>query len=502
MPGVDFPMGYFKDPAVQHAFDNFWANHRVPGTGKGVQDFYVEALTEVARRFRDEPAVLGIDVMNEPATGSRCAQPDPVKANCPDLELQLLRPFYEKASRAVAKAAPHMIVFVEPFMLQGALGTPIDTPIVAPAGQRGLSFHNYGPVEATREKVSAGALAVAERKHAAILNTEWGFSNDPAAVDAQANDFDRRLISWLAWPRGAFEALVDPSLPDHGNGDRAQILRAYARPYPQATAGTPETLKFDSASGTLRYRYTTALVGGGRAAPAMQTEIRIPAISYPNGYRVAVTGGSVVSPANAPVLDIRNDPGATAVSVTVTRIGTLPPLASTGNPAGGAEAAALAALPPIPPGPLTSNSLIGHIVATPGGRALLDREVPGMLTGLSQVHGWEKMTLAGIQHFASGVLTDAKLTEIDTALAKLTVTPGPVHARGAQLSVDSLASDLLADPRARAIIARDAPGLIDAPQQGLYPQTTLRHLQPAMPAILTDAALERIARALAALPPR
>lgn len=501
LPAVDFPMGYFKDPAVQRSFDNFWANHSAPGTGKGVQDLYVEALAAVARRFRNEPAVLGIDVMNEPATGSRCAEPDPAVANCPELEQQLLRPFYEKASRAIAEAAPAMIVFVEPFMLQGALGIPINTPIVAPHGRRGLSFHNYGPVEEMREKVSAGALAVAVNNQAAILNTEWGFSNDPAEVDRQANDFDRRLISWMAWPRGAFEALVDPALPDRGNGDREQILRAYARPYPAATAGTPIALSFDSASGTMRYRYTATLPDGKSAGPTLLTEVRIPAISYPNGYRVIVTGGSVTSQTDAPVLSIRNDPRAATVAVTVTRVGTLPPLASTGNPTGGSEAAALAALPPIPPGPLTRASLIGHIVATPGGRAVLDREVPGVLTGLSQVHGWEKMTLAGIQHFASGALTDAKLTDIDRALAGLKVTPRPINAPDGRLSIDSLTSDLLADPRAQAIIEHEAPGLVGAPQQALYPQTTLRHLQPAMPTVLTDGVLDRVEKALVALPP-
>ena len=45
-----------------------------------------------------------------------------------------------------------------------------------------------------------------------------------------------------------------------------------------------------------------------------------------------------------------------------------------------------------------------------------------------------------------------------------------------------------------------APGLANAPQQGLFPQTRLRNLQPAMPALLSPAALERIARALDALP--
>lgn len=496
IPGVEFPMGYFKDPAVQRSFDNFWRNHPVPGTAKGVQDLYVDGLAAVARRFRDEPAVMGIDVMNEPATGTRCAQPDPAKAHCPELERELLEPFYRKASAAIGKAAPGMIVFVEPFMLQGALGTPINTPFAAPQGRRGFSFHNYGPVKETRDRVNDYALAHATRQGAAIVNTEWGFSNDPAEINGQADDFDARHISWMGWTRGAFEALVDPALPDRGNGNRVALLRAYARPYAQATAGTPQSTRFDPVSGTLTYRFTPASGNRGKGT----TEIRVPAIHYPNGYTVAIDGGAARSPAGAPLLRVAAAPGAKLVTVKLSRVGELPPLPPSRAEPDSSEAA-LRALPPIPAGPLTRASLLGHIVVTPGGRALLDRQVPGMLAGMSHVHGWEKMTLAGIQQFASAILTDAKLAAIDAELATLKVTPGPVRiADEARLSVDSMTSDLLADPRARAILEREAPGLAGNSQQGLFPQTRLRNLQPAMPELLTDAVLARIEAALAALP--
>jgi hypothetical protein len=182
------------------------------------------------------------------------------------------------------------------------------------------------------------------------------------------------------------------------------------------------------------------------------------------------------------------------------REGELPPL-PVGKDEPDRSEAALRTLPPIPAGRLTRNSLLGHIVVTPGGRALLDRQVPGMLAGLSHVHGWEKMTLVGIQQFASGTLTAAKLSEIDAELATLTVTPGPVQTgEQGRLSIDSITSDLLADPRARAILDREAPGLSISSQHGLFPQTRLRALQSAMPDILTQAALHRIEQALAGLP--
>jgi hypothetical protein len=62
-----------------------------------------------------------------------------------------------------------------------------------------------------------------------------------------------------------------------------------------------------------------------------------------------------------------------------------------------------------------------------------------------------------------------------------------------------MTSDLIADPRARAILDREAPGLTGSSKQGLFPQTRLRNLQPELPEILTPSVLARIEQALAAL---
>jgi endoglycosylceramidase len=493
IPGMQFPMGYFKDPAVQRAFDNFWSNRPVPGAGRGVQDLYVEGLAAVARRFANEPAAFGIDVMNEPSPGTPCSQPDPVQAHCPELERSLLGPFYDKAGKAISAVARDTMVFVEPFMLQGALGLPINTPMPGLVGRQGLSFHNYGPSKATRDLTNDAALQHVVRSNAAIINTEWGFTNDAAEIDGQAQDFDDRMISWLAWTRGAFEAVVDPALPDRGNGNRTALLRAYARPYPSATAGTPERLTFDPAAGVLQYRYATSSPSGRRLSGSAATEIRIPAVNYPHGYAVHVTGGRVISGANAAVLRVRNDPKAANVEIKVVRTGELPPLPPT-SPEAEFRASA-APLPPIPAGPLSRDSLIGHILATPGGREVLQKHAAEVMTGLSHVHGSERMTLAGVKEFAPSVLTEPLLTAIDRDLAMLKPTPGPVVGR---LSSRSLVSDLLRDAKARAILAREAPGLETSPNQGLFPQTTLRGMQPVMPDLLREEVLNRIDAALAA----
>jgi endoglycosylceramidase len=378
-PSLHFPNGYFRDPAVKAAFDNFWADGKLPD-GRTVQQAYIDALVAVARRFADEPGLIGIDLMNEPATGTPCSQPDPTSANCPELEQRLLAPFYARAGKAVAAVDPKLVLFVEPFMLQGALGIPIQTPMPG-TRFKGLSFHNYGPFRPTREKVSEAALARATATGAAILNTEWGFSNDAGDLAGQAQDFDSRLIPWLAWARGPFEGLVNPAATHEAAINRDAVLRAYARPYPSATAGTPIALSFDANSGTFDYRWSTQ-GPDGRDRTRLTTEIRMPAPSFPQGYRVTVTGGRIISTAGAPLLIVKAAAPGT-VLVHAERIGTLPSLDT----------------PKIaPPSGFSLDSLVGDLMKDPRSKAVLDRYLP-TLTASKEIGLASQASLRSMQPY-------------------------------------------------------------------------------------------------------
>ncbi len=61
---------YFTSPAVQTAFDNFWANAPAPD-GVGVQEHYARAWRHVAERYANDPTVIGYDLMNEPFAGKQ-----------------------------------------------------------------------------------------------------------------------------------------------------------------------------------------------------------------------------------------------------------------------------------------------------------------------------------------------------------------------------------------------------------------------------------------------
>jgi endoglycosylceramidase len=67
--GAVWSDAYLTSPAVQRAFDNFWAN-KPCADGVGVQDHFAAAWKVLAERYRDEPAVFGYDLFNEPNIGS------------------------------------------------------------------------------------------------------------------------------------------------------------------------------------------------------------------------------------------------------------------------------------------------------------------------------------------------------------------------------------------------------------------------------------------------
>jgi endoglycosylceramidase len=144
-----FSLAYMTSEAVQSAFDNFWANAPAPD-GKGLQDHYSEVWQAVARRFANESAVVGYDLMNEPAMGKDMARSmveaskasggrrDPGAMADPVLydkfttatatisqpfERNSLMPFYQRAALAIRKVDAKHIIAIEP-EFWGSVGVP------------------------------------------------------------------------------------------------------------------------------------------------------------------------------------------------------------------------------------------------------------------------------------------------------------------------------------------------------------------------------------------
>lgn len=324
---LPFPDSVFHDPAKNAALDKFWANADDPN-GVGLQNNYAQMMQHLANYFNGNPAVLGIEIMNEPLPGN---QYDATLAGSPYFEGQELTPFYNQVTLAIRSVNPDVPIFFEPaitaaFQIPVQLGTVNDSNTV-------LSFHDYVYVEQggvllpDAGIIATNALAYAQAHGIPAMMTEFGSSSNQAFLNAELQPADQNTIGWMEWSYsdttyggvdGTTEWVVkDPNLPPVGANVNTPVLQTLTRPYAQVIAGTPGAFSF--ANGTFQFSYSTQRADGtGSFAAGSQTTISVPAIGYPNGYQVSVTGGHVVSAPNASQLVIASDDAAGSVNVTVT----------------------------------------------------------------------------------------------------------------------------------------------------------------------------------------
>jgi endoglycosylceramidase len=158
------------------------------------------------------------------------------------------------------------------------------------------------------------------------MMNEFGATNDVDTLTKEMRSGDRYFMSWAEWAyTGAGDItgspdiegmVIDPTKPPVGDNVNTGNLLTLASPYPQLVSGTPKAWSFTN--GTFTFGYSTAKIdGSGTFADGALTTISVPAVEFPNGYQVTVTGGHVVSLANAAQLVIAADSGATTVNVVV-----------------------------------------------------------------------------------------------------------------------------------------------------------------------------------------
>jgi endoglycosylceramidase len=159
--------------------------------------------------------------------------------------------------------------------------------------------------------------------------SEFGSTSNQSSLIDTLQPANQNLIGWTEWAYGGNDQVgtgVDgtpPSLvqdlsqPPTGDDINTANLDTLAQPYPQVVAGTPTSFSFEN--GTFQFSYPTEMANGsGDFGAGSTTTISVPAVEFPNGYEVSVTGGEVVSAPNAPELVIASNAGASTISVTET----------------------------------------------------------------------------------------------------------------------------------------------------------------------------------------
>lgn len=338
-----FAIGYYLNPAQNHAWDAFWANADAPD-GVGLENHYAQTWQAVAAYFGANPDVIGYNIINEPWVGSGWLG---AILDGSFFGRQQLTPMYNQVIAAIRSVDATTPVFISPaspavdtisailFNAPIKLGEINDPNTV-------LEYHGYGasslgvrgldrflPVASI---MGRRALAYGQRTDMPAFSGEFGATSDPVGLSAEAYGADKYQIGWTNWAyTGAGEItstaspreqslVYDPAKPPVGDNVNESNLKVLSKPYPMAISGTPQGWSVDE-DGTFRFRYSTARVDGQESfAPGSQTTISTPVIQYPNGYVVSVTGGRVVSSPDAPRLVIESETGATEVSITVSRV--------------------------------------------------------------------------------------------------------------------------------------------------------------------------------------
>jgi endoglycosylceramidase len=335
-PQAGFPGNYLGMPALQHAFDHFWANDPGPG-GVGLQDRYAAAWRHVAERFHATPNVLGYDLLNEPWPGTawqQCANP----AGCPVFDATMSG-FVTRTLAAIRQADPDTLVFYEPNVLfnNGADTHLADTGDAHAA----MSFHDYcltasegnggyGNCGTSDDLVFANANKRADSAGDALLLTEFGATDARDVLLGVLERADRAMVGWQEWHYcgcadpttsgpGDKQAIVrDPSKPPTGDNLVTGTLDTIVRPYPQVVSGTPESWVFDPDKHVFDFAYSTKRADGVGSFPAgSETEVSVPVRQYGNGYAVAVQGGTVTSGGGAQLLRVAGCTGVDRITVNV-----------------------------------------------------------------------------------------------------------------------------------------------------------------------------------------
>ncbi|MFI9553350.1 cellulase family glycosylhydrolase [Nonomuraea endophytica] len=276
---------YYLEPGVIRAFDHFW---NTTGEHPELMDRYAKAWKAVADRFKDDPAVIGYDLMNEPWGGS-------VQAAA--FETGPLATLYRKSIAEIRSVDPDSWIFLEPQAVGVNWGLPsalpaFDDPRSGPA-RIAFAPHLYPLPLDLGDDYTAGSkewtdrtlgwwrdniLRTAERMKAPIVLGEFGLDmTRPGATDLVERILDvtdENAMGRAYWSRD------DGPWGPYDKGKAGPLVEAYARPYPRAVGGVPLRVAYDEKAVKLTITFDANETGA--------TEVYLPAKSFPNGGKASM----------------------------------------------------------------------------------------------------------------------------------------------------------------------------------------------------------------------
>lgn len=283
--------------AVSEAYGNFWDYE---GEHAWLQDAYYRMWQKLASRFRNHPAVLGYDLMNEPYDNLSFGS---------HFETQELAPFYQRLINAIRDVDPDTWIMYQPRILAtdwgyGSYLPPLDDPrdgesrlVYAPHlypffshegsyDKLGLARRHDIRVMYQWSEERAGKI---DEHRVPLLIGEFGMAGKPFSqemIEFTTNMADAMGAGWAWWDNSVCtpgNTLQHWCLFDTNLGEMPK-LQSLVRTYPRAISGTPRAFGFDPASKDffLEFESDSSITG--------PTEIYLPARRhYPGGWVITST---------------------------------------------------------------------------------------------------------------------------------------------------------------------------------------------------------------------
>jgi endoglycosylceramidase len=295
----------YLSPEVTSCYTQFWDDAALRG-------HYVEAWRRVARRLAGyEETVVGFDVMNEPYWGSYTIT---------SFEADVLQPFYGDVVAAVRAERPGWVAFLEPAssrnlgIATGLTPFPFGDVVYAPHAYDRDAESGKGFDPAHRAAVLANTAALADEARAlgaALWVGEYGgTAAAPGIVDYMTAEYDGFAAAAAGATYWSYDEGGGYSPLDADGAERADLVGALVRPWPERVAGDPVRYAFDPATSTftLRYRPDAQVAGA--------TILVLPDRVYPHGYTVDC-GGCATKAGEDGRLSLTSAPPGDEVTVTV-----------------------------------------------------------------------------------------------------------------------------------------------------------------------------------------
>jgi len=294
---------YYFSPAVMATFDNFWTN-------PDLLEHFINAFVEVAKRFRDHPAVIGYELFNEPFPGS-------LPFNDPDFEEKRLQPFFEKVIPKIRSIDPDSLIFFESSVATNMSGKTFMKKMPFPNIVFAPHYYEMPGEGSSRDKAVSHFSSLEKHCRQELGNIPWilgefglgvwGPSNPgtPDEIRPQLEILDELFVGWTYWNYNA------PGMPDwnaenmsiiNSDGTEHWVVDYIARPYPLKTAGIPKKLSFDMAIKVMRFEFEEDKSASG------PTEIFIPADRhFKNGFNIELSDGKTTWEPSTGILSFAPD---------------------------------------------------------------------------------------------------------------------------------------------------------------------------------------------------